>query len=572
MQQLHDVIGRLPRQTRTVLLTLLVGLVAGGLTVAFQVAMDGLFRATIETLAEQGTARFLIGSFVSVVGGALVAGWLLNSYCREAAGSGIPQLKTSFWKDFGYVPFRVVWVKFVAAVLQVGSGSSLGREGPSVQIAGAAGSTVAGVFGEPKQRRRLGAAAGAAAGLAAAFNTPLAAVTFVLEELIGDLNSRLLGSALLAAVVGALVTHGLIGPQPAFRLVTVEEPGWGAYLILPLVAAGASLVGVVFQRGALRLRGWAKGWRAVPAALRPAAGAVVCWAIGVAVFLQTGRLGVFGLGYADLSEALAGDVTWRIALLLLATKLLATVACYGMGGCGGVFAPTLFFGAMTGAALGGLAERIVPGVDVDLGLMAIVGMSATLGAVVRAPVTSILIVFEMTHQFALVPPLMIAALISQAVSRRLTGHNLYDALLIQDGHDLERLTPPRDLRSWQAQPVSQLGARQVVCATSTGKAELRALLEKHPYSRFPLLDGERVVGVLRREDIEEALAEGTEPRPLPALSCPPETPLRDAEGLLVEAEAGVIVLQRDAASPLAGILTLHDVLRAQQAAADRSES
>src|SRR5208283_5479888 len=193
-------------------------------------------------------------SFGVIVTTSLLVGYLLNTFCREASGSGIPQLKLAFWKDFGVVPWRVVWVKFLAGVLSIGGGCSLGREGPSVQLAGGLASNLAGVLGEAKQSRRLAAAAGAGAGLAAAFNTPLAAVVFVLEEIIGDLNSRLLGGVLLASVIGALVVHGFIGKQPAFALTGVESPAWLVYVLTPVIAAAGALIGVVFQKWTLALR------------------------------------------------------------------------------------------------------------------------------------------------------------------------------------------------------------------------------------------------------------------------------------------------------------------------------
>jgi len=181
-------------------------------------AMNALYRLTFIRLSHQAVGYFLVGSLVVILFSSLVVGFLLNRFAPEASGSGIPQLKLAFWKDFGVVPWRVVWVKFVAGVLSIGGGCSLGREGPSVQLAGGVASNLAGLLGEAKQNRRMAAAAGAAAGLAAAFNTPLAAVTFVLEEIIADLNSSLLGSVLLASVIGAFVVHGVIGKQPAFTL------------------------------------------------------------------------------------------------------------------------------------------------------------------------------------------------------------------------------------------------------------------------------------------------------------------------------------------------------------------
>ena len=213
---LSSLLQRLPPRSRAVLTTCLYGLAAGAATVAFQLGMNWLYRLGLVRLSQQSKLTFLLGSFGTLMGSSLVVGWLLNSFCREAAGSGIPQLKLAFWKDFGTVPWRVAWVKFIAGALSIGGGSSLGREGPSVQLAGAVSSNLAALTGEAKQNRRAAAAAGAAAGLAAAFNTPLAATTFVLEEIIGDLNSRFLGPVLLASVLGALVVHGVIGKQPSF--------------------------------------------------------------------------------------------------------------------------------------------------------------------------------------------------------------------------------------------------------------------------------------------------------------------------------------------------------------------
>lgn len=564
-------LNHLPKQTRLILLTVAYGCGAGLIAVAFQVLMNGIYRLGLGALAHQSPTTFALGSFGLMVGAALVVGWMLHKLCRAAAGSGIPQLKAAFWKDFGFVPIRIIWVKFLAGALQIGAGSSLGREGPTVQLAGAVGSNLAGIAGESKQRRRHGAATGAAAGLAAAFNTPLAAVTFVLEEIIGDLNSRLLGSILLAAMVGALVTHGLLGPQPAFTLATIGEPGWRAYLIVPIVAAVAALVGVAFQKSALGLRQTSRGFRFIPFWAQPALGAVFCWALGLVVFLKTGRLGVFGLGYEDLSDALAGNVGWQIAALLLLTKFFATVACYGLGGCGGIFSPTLFFGAMAGLAVAGAAQLIMPLHGSDLAMLAVIGMSATLGAVVRAPVTSILIVFEMTHEFALVPPLMLGAIVSQAISRRLLHHNFYDALLEQDGHDLDRFTPPRDLPAWHRQPVSALANPRPIVLESLETGIVKKFLDKHPYQAFPVIQNGAFAGLLWRDTAETALKQGSAPPLRPAAVCQPDEPLKQAELRMIEQGATVAVVIPAGEKKITGILTLHDLLRAGLAASERSD-
>ena len=568
MKKLVEWLSRLRERPRTILKTCAYGFAAGLVAVTFQIAMNGCYRAGIVRLSHCPQTTFLWSSFAVIMGTSLISGWLLNSFCADAAGSGIPQLKAAFWKNFGFVPFRVLWVKFIAATLQIGGGSSLGREGPSVQLAGTASSLLAGIAGEPKQKRRLAAATGAAAGLAAAFNTPLAGVTFVLEELIGDLNSRLLGSVIIGAMLGALVAHGIIGPQPSFSLASIGEPSWYSYLLVPVVAAAGTLVGVAFQKSALDLRARQKKWTAVPAWLRPAIGGLICWALGVFVFLQTGKLGVFGLGYDDLSQALTGKLIWQTAVLLLAAKFLATVACYGMGGCGGIFSPTLFFGAMTGLGIAGIMQPAFALSSDGVAMLTIVSMSATLGAVVRAPVTSILIVFEMTHQFSLVPPLMLAALISQAISRRLARHNFYDALLEQDGHVVERFAPPRDLREWQKQPVSLLANPKPVIVPSLELKQIQDLLQNHPYTQFPVVVAGQIRGVLTREEASRAIREKRPPVLVEATICQADLSLRDVEMKLIDSKTGFLLLQAQADGPLMGILTLHDILRAQQAAAE----
>jgi CIC family chloride channel protein len=426
---------------------------------------------------------------------------------------------------------------------------------------------LAGLLGEPKQNRRLAAAAGAAAGLAAAFNTPLAAVTFVLEEIVQDLNSRILGSVLLASLLGAFVVHAVIGKQPSFTLGAVEPSGWAVYALVIVVAAVAALIGVLFQKATLGLRNQRQHRALVglPLWLRPALGAVVTWALGVTVFLQTGHLGVLSLGYDDLSAGLANQLPWKIAGVLLAAKLVATIACYGLGGCGGIFSPTLFFGGMCGLFVDGLAGLLGHVSAANQVVLAVVGMSACLGAVVRAPITGILVVFEMTHEFALVPALMLGALVSQALSRRLLPHNFYDAILIQDGHRIEHLIPPRNLAGWQQQPVSALATRTPIVAESLEPKALEKLLRDYPYERFPVWTNGRLEGVLTRAEAEAALAQKRAPRLAPAVVCAPEARVREVQQLLLESPTGLVVVRDAGDGRVTGVVTLHDLLRAEMA-------
>lgn len=535
---------------------------------AFHVAMKLLFDFAFVQQAQRPFWEFALVSLGVILSTSLAAGWLLSRFCPEAAGSGIPQMKVAFWKDFGFVRWRVVWVKFLAGVLSVGGGTSLGREGPSVHLAGGLASNLAGWLGEPKQTRRLAAASGAAAGLAAAFNTPLAAITFVLEEIVQDLNSRILGSILLASVIGAFVVHGILGQHPAFELTSSEPSEWYIYALVFLVAVAAALVGVLFQNETLKLRQRQRSWKQVPEWGRPALGGLLTWILGMGVFYVTaqygtGHIGVFGLGYEDLSAGLNAELIWQIAVLLLVMKFIATVVCYGLGGCGGIFSPTLFFGGMVGVIVAGVSGHVIDLQPEDQKVLAVVGMSACLSAVVRAPVTGILIVFEMTHEFALVPALMLGALASQMVARRLTKQNFYEQALEDDGHQLERVIPPRDLHSWQQLPVSTIANFSPVIVRDTSPNALNELLQANPQGRFPVVKDKKLAGVITRKEAERVVSSGEEPRLEQAVTCMPHQTIRQLQGILIESPTFMVVLTDKPDGRVLGLVTLHDILRAE---------
>jgi CIC family chloride channel protein len=376
---------------------------------------------------------------------------------------------------------------------------------------------------------------------------------------------------LLAAVLGALVVHGIVGKQPAFTVTGVESPTWLGYVLTPVVAAFASIVGVYFQRSSLNLRRRMKQNQKVPGWLIPLIGALITWVLGVTVFWQTGHLGVFSLGYDDLSSALAGDLGWQLAAVLLVTKFIATFSCYGFGGCGGIFSPTLFFGAMIGIVVSGLLGLEFHVTRGDELTLAVVGMSACLGAVVWAPVTGILIVFEMTQKFSLVPVLMLGALVSQTIARRMSHENFYDEVLGQDGHRADHVRPPRDLQSWEQFPVSAIATFQPVIVTSLNEADLRNTLKDHPYSQFPVVLENKLSGVLIREEAEESFIEKRAVRLKPATTCLRAETVGKLQMLLIESDTQFVIVLERAGGQVVGLVTLHDLLRAQTAMAQQSK-
>jgi CIC family chloride channel protein len=569
METLAQRFHRIHAKLQPVLSTCLYGLVASFAAVAFQLSINWIYQRCYTGPSHGSIWHFGLISLTAIVVSSLLAGWLLSSFCPEAAGSGIPQVKLAFWKEFGYAPRRIAWIKFIAGVASIGGGQSLGREGPTVQIGGNLASSLSGLLGVSKQGRRSASAAGAAAGLAAAFNAPLASVAFVLEEIIGDLNSRSLGMVLVAAVVGAFVVHACVGPQPAFSLADIPEPTWRAYLLMPFAAALAALAGAMFQRWTLDLRHAAKKRPIIPRWLHPLAASLLTWVIGMAVFAWSGRLGVFGLGYDDLSDALSHGMAWKLAAVLLIGKLIATVACYGLGGCGGIFSPNLFFGGMAGVVVAGIGGRFLHLTPADSILLAVGGMSAGLGAAVQAPVTAILIIFEMTHQFALVPGLMLAGLVAQVIARSINPVNFYEEALEQDGHQMEHLIPPRDLRSWHNLPISAIATFKPIVVTDLSEPALTELLAGHPYRHFPVQMDDKVTGVVRRTEIEQALVGHRPVQVEPVPTCRPGETIRQCQGLLIESPTETLVISDKPDGKALGIVTLHDILRAQVAMSDR---
>lgn len=562
---MQPLVNFIPERVRVVVLTVLYGVVGGLAATGFMVSINAVFRFIWTGITSRGLPFFFFSSLAVLAGTSLLSGILLTLVCPQAAGSGIPQLKAAYWKETGVVPFRATLTKFFGGILAIGGGASLGREGPTVFIASGLTSLVAGGLGIPQRNRRHASAAGAAAGLAAAFNTPLAAISFVLEELLGDLNSRLLGSVALASVTGAFVVYALIGRQPSFTMPNVDSPSWDLYLAVPIAAALAALSGVLFQRGSLSLRRRSRTWKKIPAWLHPLAGGLVTWLLGAAVYMSTQRLGVFGLGYDDLSRALVEGMGWKLAVLLALAKLTASIASYGTGGCGGIFSPTLFIGAMCGFLAGDVAAHWIPLTDADRLILAATGMSACFGAVVRAPFTAILMIFEMTHQFGMVPALMLGTLLSQALARLAGPLNFYEAVLEQDGHELHKIAPPRDLSAWRNLPVSALANRKPVVLSDLSPASLRAALEKHPYRCFPVIQQGATKGVLTREEVQRALSHGITPAPTPTVVCLASQTLAEVDSHLIASPSGLFLVADREGGPPVGVFTLHDLLRAQAA-------
>lgn len=485
-------------------LTVAIGGVCGLIAVAFHRAISLVELATIEQAFD------LVDWIPWVIAiptlGALGAGILLT-LVPGARGSGIPQVKLAYATKTYRLRFRDAVGKFLIGTLQIGTGSSLGREGPTVQICSGVATGMGKLAGISAQNLKLLLPVGTAAGIAAAFNSPIAAVTFTIEEIIGQLEQTLLTGVIVAAALAAVVARSLNGDNPVFKIPQgygLDHPS--SLVTYVLLGIAAALISVAFTDALLWVRSKFSTSR-VPVWARPSIGGLIAGGLAVAAMASLGVAGVTGGGYASLIEALSGTFTVETLLVLGAIKLVATVMSYSSGGAGGIFAPTLFIGAMLGGAFGALDVELFGHHHSELGAFALVGMGAVFAGTIRAPITSVLIIIEMTGGYGLTLPLMISNMSAYAIARRLRPLQIYEALLVQDGHaphaprvetldgvTLDRIELEPDPHTLSPADPASLVVQQIA---SAGRQEV-----------FPVVDGERrLVGLITLDDIAQLAAE-----------------------------------------------------------------
>jgi len=416
-----------PRQLRLrenqlfLVLAILVGVLAGLSAVLFSVSIEQVSRRLFG-LAPSRARLFLIPPIVSVATGILLA-----KVFPDARGSGIPQTESAYHLAGGHIPARAPIGKFITGVLCIGSGHSMGREGPSVQIGAGLASTIGRWLQVPPQRVRELVPVGAAGALAAAFNTPVAAVLFALEEIIGDMNASLIGSTVVASVASVIVERSILGNEPLFHVPPYRLVHPAELIGYAGLGICGGFVSLLFSKGLLAAR---RLFRSLPARsriLQPAIGGLI---IGGILLISPA---VMGVGYEYVDQALNGGLLLKTMVLLCFLKLAATIVSYASGNAGGVFAPSLYIGAMAGGAAGMLVHRFAPFPTADPGAYALVGMGTLFAGIIRAPMTSVFMIFEITQDYQILVPLMVANMLSFVISRRFQPVPLYHALLHQDG-------------------------------------------------------------------------------------------------------------------------------------------
>jgi len=485
-------------------LAIIVGIGAALGTIVF-VEMIKFFQATFFVGGAQ-VLGFLGGAYVIVLPalGGLLVGPLVHFIAPEAKGHGVPEVLAAITTRGGRIRPVVVLAKALGSAITIGSGGSVGREGPIVQIGSALGSTVGQVLRLSERRVINLIASGAAAGIAATFNAPIAGVMFALEVILGELDVQTFSTIVVSAVTASVVSRVALGDSPAFAVpaYALKSP-WELLLYLGL--GGTSAFGALaFMRVLYRSEDLFDSWQ-FPPYLKPALGGLGVGLLGL-VLPQ-----VFGTGFAAIEDALNGRIELGLLLVLVCAKILATSLTLGSGASGGVFAPALFIGAVLGGAYGQLAHWAFPEVVAASGAYAMVGMAAVFAGAARAPITAILILFEMTRDYRIILPLMFATVISTMLAQWLEEESIYTLKLKRRGIDVHARKDANLMRGILVHEAMTPLARLPTVPPTTKLSELARLFRETGHHGLLVLQADReLYGVVTLTDLERALPQGEE--------------------------------------------------------------
>jgi chloride channel protein, CIC family len=534
-------------------LSLVIGVLTGLAVVAFILVTERLGMR----LYPVGSPRWRHVLFPIV--GSLGIGYLLYRFFPNARGSGVPQTKAALFARDGRITLRTVLGKFFCTSVTLASGIPLGREGPSVQV----GAGIASVLGRklglgPNQVKKL-IPVGASAAIAAAFNTPLAAVVFSLEEIMGDLNAPLMGGVVLASATAWMVLRLSLGDHPLFKVPQYQLVSPAEFAVYAVLGVAGGVVSAIFAKVLLGLRARFLSFPRNTAWFQPVAGGLVVALFGW--FVPQ----VLGVGYGYVGDALNGRMAVRLMLLLLVLKLITVTLSYASGNAGGIFGPSLFIGAMVGGAVGTAAHHFFPLQTATPGAYALVGMGAVFAGVVRAPMTSVLMIFEMTQDYAVIVPLMIANLISLFVASVLQHEPIYEALAGQDGIHM----PTRHAAGVHRQAYMVMKAPAEVLSAGMSVREALEQVRSSEFRTWLVTDQRGVIGVIDLAFLEGAATDAGSTE-IGTLVDPVAFPhIHADQGLEVALERMganhldlLPVVNRAELNKIEGVVSLHDVLDA----------
>ncbi len=579
------------------ILAVIIGSATGLAAVFFIRLIDYIQNGSYSTFFSLFPGYGILAFIVIPVLGALIAGPIIAWFAAEAKGHGVPEVMQALVQKGGRIRPRVAIAKIVASALCIGTGGSAGREGPIVQVGSAMGSSVGQILRLSDERIKNLVSCGAAAGIAATFNAPIAGVAFAIEVLMSELQVRTFGNVVIAAVSASIVSQMFLGDNPAFSVPSYSMQSPLAILLYLLLGLTAALVGVMF----IRMLGWFEEkfdrW-SCPVLLKPAVGAFLLGLLGVGYIVlkevaaeQAGANpsspmfvvnlpGFYGSGFAFIEESLRCNISLLFLVLLIFVKPLATSFTLGSGNSGGVFAPSLFIGAMLGGTMGKLFAEWVPDITGAPGAYALVGMAAVFAATARAPFTAMLIVFEMSNDYSMILPLMVAAVTASYFAQWLYPDSIYTQKLTRRGI---RFVQGRDMDVMQGVAINEVmnQAPDVVHKTLP-LADLYRRFQETNYLGFPVLDeNNKLWGIVTLQDMERVLSDNVitlrgftveDVAVVEPVTVFPDEPIWTAIQKMAPRDlARLPVVSRDGTGRLLGLISRSDILRAYDVAIVRKQ-
>ncbi len=433
--------------------------------------------------------------------GGLLVGPIVYKFASEARGHGVPEVMAAVARKGGIIRARVAVAKAIASAICIGSGGSAGREGPIVQIGSAIGSSIGQVFRMSPGRVKVLVGCGAAAGISAVFNAPIAGVIFSLEIILGDFAIRTFSPVLLSSVIASVVTRSILGDHPAFAVPSYSLVSAWEIPLYMILGGVCGTVAVLFTRTLSWFEDFFDKLK-IPNLLKPALGGLLLGGIGL-YFPQ-----VFADGYETIKLTLYGNMVVWVMLVLIFLKIIATSLTLGSGNSGGIFAPSLFIGAVTGGTFGFAIHYLFPGITATPGAYALVGMAALVGGTTHAPITAILIIFEMTSDYRIILPLMVAVVFSTLVARRLFDPSIYTIKLIKKGIFLKAGKDTAILRAHRVSDVMDKNYKAI--PSNMLLAKIMEKVEASKETFFPVVDREgSFLGTLNFQDFFGVLTQHT---------------------------------------------------------------
>ena len=437
---------------RFLLLSIIIGIFAGLIVVCFHISIEFFNWRTVHGLGHR--AWWAVALWPAA--GGLVSYTLAYYLFPTARGSGVNYTKAALYVSDGYVPFSGVTGKFLCSTISIGTGNPMGPEDPALQMGAGIASLLGRLFRLTREHMRLIAPVGAAAGIGAAFNTPITAVLFVMEEVVAAWSAGVMGSIVLAAVSAVVVSRWFLGDEPLYSVPDFFLTDYRELIVYALVGVAAGYLSAWFTKFVAEVRERAKG---LPRKTLFAMPALAGFAVGIA---GTWFPEVLGAGYGAIDSALHDRYIWHFLLLLGLLKMVSTALCFSAGTPGGMFAPTLFIGAMLGGGLGGLAHEYWPFATSSAGAYVLVGIGTFFAGLFRAPMTSIFMVFEISANYVIILPVMIANTISFLVSRHLQHESLFQIVGRQDGFDLPSVEEQREALPLSVEDAMRSGSAVVM--------------------------------------------------------------------------------------------------------------